>query len=125
MSDHTSDVSDKDSLRTLTDEEVVTERRVPRRSFLSASGALVAGAIGVVLGERASAQSTDTKSKPNDPPKSGDTDKSADATKSTDGEKSSDADKSSTDSASDTKKKKKLKQPSKGTKPPAEGDPDI
>jgi len=55
----------QESPRTLTDEEMVTERRVARRSFLSAAGTLLAGgALAIVSGRRAAAQGTDADAKP-------------------------------------------------------------
>jgi hypothetical protein len=57
----------------ITDDEIVTERRLPRRSFLSATGALLAGATGVVSGLRASGLrhqgQDDPDKKPADPDK--------------------------------------------------------
>lgn len=41
-------------LQSVTDDEIVTERKLPRRSFLSASSAFLAGAAGIVSGLRAS-----------------------------------------------------------------------
>jgi len=55
----------QESPRTLTDEEMVTERRVARRSFLTAAGTLLAGgALAIVSGRRAAAQGTDADAKP-------------------------------------------------------------
>jgi hypothetical protein len=61
------------STRTLTDEQIVTERKVARRSFLSASGALLMGAatLGSVI--RATAAGDDPK--PSDRDKRADSDK--------------------------------------------------
>jgi hypothetical protein len=41
---------------TVTDEQIVTERKHPRRSFLTATGALLAGAAAIVSGARAATQ---------------------------------------------------------------------
>lgn len=64
---------DLEPLRTVTDDEIVTERRLPRRSFLSASGALLAGATGIVSSLRASGlghpAQDDPDKKPADPDK--------------------------------------------------------
>src|SRR6516164_1904316 len=66
---------DEDSLnqapKTITDEQIVTEKSVPRRSFLTATGAvLVGGAAALVLGKRAIGQSEDPdKAKAQDPDK--------------------------------------------------------
>ena len=51
----------------VTDCEIVTERKVPRRSFLSASGLVLAGAAGIVSGSavRAAAQD-DPDKRPDD-----------------------------------------------------------
>lgn len=57
-------------LETLTDSEIITERRVPRRSFLTGSGVVLAGLAGIVSGGRASAQDDpDKRPKPEDPDK--------------------------------------------------------
>jgi hypothetical protein len=64
--------TDLESLQTITDDQIVTERKLPRRSFLSTTGALLAGAAGVVSGLRASAlrnSSPDDPKKPEDPDK--------------------------------------------------------
>lgn len=53
---------------TVTDEQIVTERKFPRRSFLAATGTLLAGAVAIASGVRASAQQADPdKKKPADP----------------------------------------------------------
>ena len=60
-----------ESLQSLTDDQIVTERNLPRRSFLSTTGAFLAGAAGIVSGLRAAAMpnaSQDTK-RPDDPDK--------------------------------------------------------
>ena len=44
------------SSQTLTDEQIVTERKMPRRSFLTAAGALLVGAAALASGVRAVAQ---------------------------------------------------------------------
>ncbi len=59
-------------LETLTDEQIVTERRLPRRSFLGATGALLTGAAGIVSGVRASTVRNspyDDPKRPDDPDK--------------------------------------------------------
>lgn len=57
----------------LTDDEIVTERKLPRRSFLGATGALLTGATGMVLGKTASelhsAEQNDPDKRPVDPDK--------------------------------------------------------
>ena len=66
---------DEDSLnqapKTITDEQIVTEKSVPRRFFLTATGAvLVGGAAALVLGTRAIGQSEDPdKAKAQNPDK--------------------------------------------------------
>ena len=45
--------------QSLTDDQIVTERKLPRRSFLTASGALLVGAGAVAFGARAIAQGND------------------------------------------------------------------
>ena len=59
------EVVNQESPRTLTDKEMVTERRVERRSFLTAAGTLLAGgALAIVSGRRAAAQEPDSDAKP-------------------------------------------------------------
>lgn len=90
--------------QTVTDEQIVTTTKFPRRSFLTATGALLAGAVAVASGMRASAQEQDPdKKKPTDPD-------TADKKKS-DPDKKKAADKDQTD------KKKKVKAKSKATDP--------
>src|SRR2546427_10577599 len=64
MADENRKVVNPESPRTLTDDQIVTERKLPRRSFLSAAGTLFAGgAVGIVAAGRASAQDTDAGKK--------------------------------------------------------------
>lgn len=74
MADKNPYVVNQEAPRTLTDEQIVTERKLPRRSFLAATGAvLVGGAAALVSGMRAAAQDAQ-------PPKTGtDPDKKKDA----------------------------------------------
>jgi len=86
------------SPRTLTDEEMVTERRVARRSFLAAAGTLLAGgALAIVSGTRAAAQEPDSDAKPQKKDSDADKKKEAGAkskkTKKAKAEKDTDADK--------------------------------
>jgi hypothetical protein len=46
----------QESSQTLTDGQIVTERKMPRRSFLTAAGALLVGAAALASGVRAVAQ---------------------------------------------------------------------
>ena len=49
---------------TLTDDQIVTERKLPRRSFLTAAGTLLAGgAVAMVAVGRAAAQDSDAAKK--------------------------------------------------------------
>ena len=64
MSDENRKVVNPESPRTLTDDQIVTERKLPRRSFLSAAGTLLAGgAVAIVAAGRGSAQDTDAEKK--------------------------------------------------------------
>ena len=64
MADEKRNAVNPESPRTLTDDQIVTERKLPRRSFLSAAGTLLAGgAVAIVAGGRASAQDTDAEKK--------------------------------------------------------------
>lgn len=73
MSDRKTELSDLEPIRTITDDQIVTERKLPRRSFLSRSGALLAGATGIVSGLKASgfhhSAQDDPDKKPADPDK--------------------------------------------------------
>jgi outer membrane biosynthesis protein TonB len=64
---------DLEPLHTVTDDEMVTERRLARRSFLSSTGVLLAGATGIVSGLQASGlphlAQDDPDKKPADPDK--------------------------------------------------------
>ncbi len=81
MSDKKTEVTNVESLQTIADDQIVTERKLPRRSFLGTTGALLAGAAGIVAGVRASniqdSGQNDPDKKPADPDKkkSGDPDK--------------------------------------------------
>lgn len=64
--------TESESLQTVTDDQIVTERKLPRRSFLSTTGAVLAGAAGIVAGVRAATirnASQDDPKKPEDPDK--------------------------------------------------------
>ena len=67
--------------RSLSDDQIVTERVLPRRSFLSKSGLLLAGAAGIVSGARAMAQQDDPSKRPDDQRKPDDKSKPDDARK--------------------------------------------
>lgn len=98
--------------QTVTDEQIVTERKFARRSFLTATGALLAGAVAVASGLRASAQQDDPdKKKPTDPD-------SKDKKKGSDPDKKKVGDKDQTD-----KKKMKAKKATDPDKKKA-SDPD-
>jgi hypothetical protein len=59
----------QESPRTLSDDQIVTERKVPRRSFLTATGTHLAGAAALVSGVRGAAQDADQQKKESDPDK--------------------------------------------------------
>ena len=84
-----------ESRRTLTEDEITTERTQRRRSFLTAAGALVAGgALAVALGGRAGALAqSDDPDKPRDPDKPQDPDKTRDPDKAREPDKVKDPDK--------------------------------
>ena len=64
MADGNRKVVNPESPRTLTDDQIVTERKLPRRSFLSAAGTLLAGGtLAIVAAGRSSAQDTDAEKK--------------------------------------------------------------
>jgi hypothetical protein len=65
MSDEKRKAVNQEPARTLTDGEIVTERKLPRRSFLTAAGTVLAGgALAIVSGTRAAAQQPDSDAKP-------------------------------------------------------------
>jgi len=70
MSDN-KQAADLESRRSISDDEIVTERKLVRRSFLSKTGAVLAGAAGVVVGARAWARNSaqDPDKRPADPDK--------------------------------------------------------
>jgi hypothetical protein len=54
----------QESPQTLTDDQIVTERKLARRSFLRTAGVILAGgAVAIVAGRRAAAQDTDPDAK--------------------------------------------------------------
>ena len=71
------DLNKREFSQTLTDEQIITERNLPRRSFLARTGvALAGGAAALILGRTAGAQAQDP-----DKPKGGDPDKANDPDK--------------------------------------------
>lgn len=107
-----------ESSRTLTDEQIVTERKMPRRSFLTAAGALLVGAAALASGVRAVAQQgTDPDSK-----KAADPD-SKDKKKTDPDKKKAKAKAKAKANDPDTKDKKKAADPDKKKTPP-KTDPD-
>ena len=64
MTEKNSEAKDLESLDSLTDDQIVTERKLPRCSFLGATGALLTGAAGMIVGVRASAPRTRLKAIP-------------------------------------------------------------
>ena len=74
MTDSKPEELDPESTQTLTDDQIVTESKLQRRSFLATAGAFVAGAAAVVAGARAtdllaSPQNDPDKKKASDPDK--------------------------------------------------------
>ena len=72
MNDKSLDNPNSHASRTLTDDQMVTEKRVPRRSFLTNSGVLLAGAAAIVSGVRATAGGRPDDTKRHDPDKPAD-----------------------------------------------------
>ena len=99
-------VVNQESSRTVTDDQIVTERKSPRRSFLTATGAVLAAAAAIVSGARAEPQ----EQKASDPDekkaakKAGDPDKKKGAGKKAPAKKSGDAKKGEKGSDPDNKK---------------------
>jgi hypothetical protein len=85
--------------RTLTDDQIVTEKKLPRRSFLSAAGTLLAGgAVAIVAAGRAAAQEPEKKEEKegaNDPDAKKKTSSKSKGTKSTKSKKSKKEEKAS------------------------------
>ena len=72
MNDQNNDRAPLEPFETLTDDQIVTEKRVARRSFLSRTGALLTGAAGIVAAARASTSGNsryDDPKRPDDPDK--------------------------------------------------------
>lgn len=108
----------QESSQTLTDAQIVSERKMPRRSFLTAAGALLIGASALASGVRAMAQQgSDPDSK-----KAADPD-SKDKKKTTTKKKKTMTSKKKTTTAK-TKTKAKGSDPDKKKKAPAKPDPD-
>lgn len=100
----------QESSQTLTDEQIVTERKMPRRSFLTAAGALLVGAAALASGVRAVAQQgSDPDSKKAADPDSKDKKKTTMKKKTT---------------TTKAKTKAKGSDPDKKKKAPAKTDPD-
>lgn len=109
----------QESSQTLTDEQIVTERKMPRRSFLTAAGALLIGASALASGVRAMAQQgSDPDSK-----KAADPD-SKDKKKTTTKKKTTATKTKAKASDPDTKDKKKGSDPDKKKKAAPKSDPD-
>lgn len=114
----------------LADDQIITERKLPRRSFLALAGTIAAGTLAVFSATTGSAQQQQDPDKAKEKPSDPDKEKS----------KASDPDKAKTSKASDpdkTKKKTKKTTKSKAsdpdkakssdpdkTKKPASSDPD-
>ncbi len=109
----------QESSQTLSDEQIVSERKMPRRSFLTAAGALLIGASALASGVRAMAQQgSDPDSK-----KAADPD-SKDKKKTTTKKKTMTTKKKMTTAKTKTKAKAKGSDPDKKKKAPAKTDPD-
>lgn len=65
MAEKNAEEMNREASQTLADDEIVTERTFSRRSFLTATGALMAGAVALAAGVRAmgQAQGSDPDSK--------------------------------------------------------------
>lgn len=71
MSEKDPEAVNPDAPQILTDDQIVTERKVPRRSFMTAAGTLLVGGAGILaLGRRAAAQDTDSDAKKESDPDS-------------------------------------------------------
>ncbi len=65
MADEKQEATNQKAPSTLTDDQILTGRKVPRRSFLSTTGMILAGgAAAIVAGKRALAQDQDSDAKP-------------------------------------------------------------
>ena len=120
MPDATRDNNNQESARTLTDEQVVTKRKLPARKFLSAAGMLLAtGALAVASGAPTAPQTQDpdkaksdsagtpTQKAPDpDKKKAADPDKKKTKVSSTDAKKAKKDKTKSTDKPSDPDAKK-------------------
>jgi hypothetical protein len=68
MTEKNSEAPNSNLSRTLTDDQIVTEKKVQRRSFLSATGIVLAGAAAIVSGVRATAGGLNADDKPRSDP---------------------------------------------------------
>jgi hypothetical protein len=93
-------VVNQGSSRTVADDQIVTERKSPRRSFLTATGAVLAAAAAIVSGARAEAQE-----------KSGDPDAKKEAKKAADPDKKKAAGKKAPAKSKSGDAKKSAKEP--------------
>ncbi|HEV2290120.1 MAG TPA: hypothetical protein VGR81_14350 [Candidatus Acidoferrales bacterium] len=117
MADKGAKIVKQEKSQFVTDEQIKTERKFPRRSFLVATGTLLAGAVALASGVRASAQQADPdKKKASDPDQ---TDKKK-PMKAKSAKKGSDPDKKK---GSDPDKKKASTK-AKPKKAPPKSDPD-
>lgn len=106
MAEKDPSVIKQESSQTLTDEQIVTERKMPRRSFLAGAGALLVGAAALASSVRALAQQgTDPDKKKASDPDSKAKKKGSDPDK----KKASDPDSKARKKGSDPDKKDKKK----------------
>src|SRR5215467_14556754 len=104
------DLNKREVSQTLTDEQIITERTLPRRSFLARTGSVLAGgAAALILGRTAVAQAQDPgKPGGGDPDKANDPDKAKpqdpDKAKPSDPNKAPDPDKADKAKAQDPDK---------------------
>lgn len=128
MADKKPKVGKQESPRTITDDQIVTERKLPRRSFLSGTATLLAGgAAALIAGKRAEAlshgpqaQDPDRRTDP-DSRKASDPDKPVDRDKGKPGDKDKGRDRDRRRSSDADKRKgdpdKRKTDPDKATDP--------
>ena len=72
MTDGSPKIDNQQSLRTITDEQIVTERKSPRRLFLTGAALLVGSAVALVSGcgqdpDKAKSKTPPAQAKPQEP----------------------------------------------------------
>ncbi|MGH9404276.1 MAG: hypothetical protein ACRD3D_00400 [Terriglobia bacterium] len=103
MTNQDSQLKNPKQPQTLTDDQIVTERKLPRRSFLATGGVFLAGAAALVSGARAFAEQDPDKKKASDSDK---TDRTRTTSSDPDKKREPDSDRTDRKKGSDPDKRK-------------------